>query len=109
MHGPQIIPTQLVLVRGTPSKRAVNKSEPKPPQGCLQFRSILTNMKSSGSGASVNSWVAQGVISKLNGIAFELLIATCVEWRKHCDLIDQVGETYNVTNMAADTLVKAYL
>ena len=33
MSGPPKTPTHLRLVRGNPSKRAINKNEPEPPKG----------------------------------------------------------------------------
>ncbi len=33
MSGPPKTPTHLRLVKGNPSKRAINKNEPKPPSG----------------------------------------------------------------------------
>lgn len=40
MPGPPKTPTHLALVKGNPSKRPINKNEPKPPSGVPPIRDI---------------------------------------------------------------------
>lgn len=56
MSGPPKTPTHLRLVKGNPSKRAINKNEPNPPQGDPQFRSILISVGSIGLSGWGRSW-----------------------------------------------------
>ncbi|WP_243077734.1 phage terminase small subunit P27 family [Pantoea sp. MQR6] len=108
MSGPPRIPTALRLVKGNPSKRALNKAEPKPPSGVPLIPKHFNKQEKYWFKRIGEELDCSGVISKLDGMALELLIGAYVEWRKHRDVIDQVGETYNVTNMAGETLVKAH-
>jgi hypothetical protein len=48
MSGPPKTPSHLRLVRGNPSKRPINKDEPKPPKGVPQLRSISISRVSTG-------------------------------------------------------------
>lgn len=53
MPGPPKTPTHLALVKGNPSKRPINKNEPKPPSGVPQYRNISINRVSTGSNVLV--------------------------------------------------------
>lgn len=53
MPGPPKTPTHLALVKGNPSKRPINKNEPKPRQGSPQYRNISINRVSTGSNVLV--------------------------------------------------------
>lgn len=108
MPGPPRTPTALRLVKGNPSKRAINKNEPKPPSGVPPIPKHFNKQEKYWFKRVGEELDCANVITKLDGMALELLIGAYVEWRKHRDVIDQVGETYNVTNMQGETLVKAH-
>jgi P27 family predicted phage terminase small subunit len=108
MSGPPKTPTALRLVKGNPSKRAINKAEPKPPSGVPPIPKHFNKQEKYWFKRIGEELDCSNVITKLDGMALELLIGAYVEWRKHRDIIDQVGETYNVTNMQGKTLVKAH-
>lgn len=55
MPGPPKTPTHLALVKGNPSKRPINKNEPKPRQGSPKFPSILISRANTGSSELVKS------------------------------------------------------
>lgn len=108
MSGPPRTPTALRLVKGNPSKRALNKAEPKPASGVPPIPKHFNKQEKYWFKRVGEELDCAKVITRLDGMALELLIGAYVEWRKHRDVIDQVGETYNVKNMAGETLVKAH-
>ncbi|CDL52938.1 Phage terminase small subunit [Klebsiella pneumoniae ISC21] len=96
MPGPPKTPTHLALVKGNPSKRPINKNEPKPPSGSPQYRNISINRVSTGSKRIGDELDAVGVLTTLDAKALELLIEAYVEYRHHCDTLDREGYTYAV-------------
>jgi len=48
MPGPPKTPTHLALVKGNPSKRALNKNEPKPPSGVRGYMQAFTGSRNAG-------------------------------------------------------------
>jgi hypothetical protein len=56
MSGPPKTPSHLRLVRGNPSKRPINKDEPKPPKGVPQLRSISISRVSTGLSEWPRNW-----------------------------------------------------
>ncbi|WP_413499193.1 phage terminase small subunit P27 family [Buttiauxella gaviniae] len=108
MSGPPRTPTALRLVKGNPSKRALNKDEPKPPSGVPPIPKHFNKQEKYWFKRIGEELNCTNVITQLDGMALELLIGAYVEWRKHRDVIEQVGETYNVKTMTGETLVKAH-
>lgn len=108
MPGPPRTPTALRLVKGNPSKRALNKNEPKPPSGVPLIPKHFNKQEKYWFKRVAQELDGMGVITTLDGMALELLIGAYVEWRKHRDYIDQEGETYTVTTMSGDVLIKSH-
>ena len=82
-------------MKGNPSKRPINKNEPKPRQGSP----IPKHFDKQGKywfkriGDELD---AVGVLTTLDAKALELLIEAYVEYRHHCDTLDREGYTYAV-------------
>jgi P27 family predicted phage terminase small subunit len=82
-RGPPPEPTNLRLMRGDPSKKGVNHTEPKPPEAAIDAPRWLP-------AAARDKW--QELAPKLRGMgvftvadtdALEQYVAAYVEWRKH--------------------------
>lgn len=108
MPGPPKTPTNLVVLRGNPSKRPINKKEPKPPSGVPPIPKHFSKQEKYWFKRLGEELDCMNVISTLDGMALELLIGAYVEWRKHRDVLEQEGETYTTTTMTGDTLIKAH-
>jgi len=108
MPGPPRTPTALRLVKGNPSKRAINKDEPKPPSGVPPIPKHFSKQEKYWFKRIAQDLDKTGVLTTLDGMALELLIGAYVEWRKHRDVIDQEGETYKVETMTGDVMIKAH-
>ena len=96
MSGPPKTPSHLSLVKGNPSKRPVNKHEPKPPSGVPPIPKHFDKQGKYWFKRIGEELDAIGVMTKLDGKALELLIEAYVEYRHHCDTLDREGYTYAV-------------
>ncbi|CAI0745271.1 MAG: phage terminase small subunit P27 family [Serratia grimesii] len=96
MSGPPKTPTHLTLVKGNPSKRAINKNEPKPPSGVPPTPKHFDKQGKYWFKRIGEELDAVGVMSTLDAKALELLIEAYVEYRHHCDTLDREGYTYAV-------------
>ncbi len=108
MSGPPRTPTNLRLIKGNPSKRAINKSEPKPPSGVPPVPKHFNKQEKYWFKRIGEELDGSNVITNLDGMALELLIGAYVEWRSHRDILDEEGETYKTKTMTGDTLIKAH-
>nr|WP_310615839.1 phage terminase small subunit P27 family [Pantoea cypripedii] len=108
MPGPSKTPSHLQLVRGNPSKRAINKNEPKPPSGVPPTPKHFTKQGKYWFKRMADELDAIGVITLLDGKALELLVEVYTEYRHHCEVLDQEGYTYKVETMTGDVLIKAH-
>lgn len=87
MPGPPKTPTHLALVKGNPSKRAVNKAEPKPASGVPPVPKHFDKMGKYWFKRIGEELDAVGVMTTLDGKALELLIEAYTEYVKnliHC-------------------------
>ncbi len=96
MPGPPKTPTQLRLVRGNPSKRPINKNEPKPPVGIPPTPKHFDKQGKYWFKRMAEELDAIGVISQLDARALEMLVEAYTEYRHHCDTLDREGYTYAV-------------
>ncbi|WP_241648904.1 phage terminase small subunit P27 family [Rosenbergiella collisarenosi] len=108
MPGPPKTPTPLRVINGNPSKRPINKSEPKPPTGVPPTPKHFSKQEKYWFKRLGEELDCMGVITTLDGMALELLIGAYVEWRTHRDVLDEEGETYTTTTMTGDKLIKAH-
>ncbi|MCC3705216.1 phage terminase small subunit P27 family [Rouxiella badensis] len=96
MPGPPKTPTRLVLVKGNPSKRAINKNEPKPPSGVPPIPKNLDKMGKYWFKRIGEELDVIGVMTSLDGKALELLVEAYTEYRHHCETLEREGYTYAV-------------
>lgn len=108
MAGPPKTPSHLQLVRGNPSKRPINKQEPKPPSGVPQTPKYFDKRGKYWFKKMGEELDALGVMSTLDAKALELLVEAYVEYRHHCEVLDTEGYTYNTTSMTGDIIKKAH-
>ncbi|MDY0994562.1 phage terminase small subunit P27 family [Pantoea agglomerans] len=108
MPGPPRTPTRLALVKGNPSKRALNKSEPKPPSGVPPIPKHLDKMGKYWFKRIGEELDAVGVMTTLDGKALELLIEAYTEYRQHCDVLTEEGYTYKTVSATGEDIVKAH-
>ncbi|HHQ6596592.1 TPA: phage terminase small subunit P27 family [Serratia fonticola] len=94
MSGPPKTPTHLRLVRGNPSKRAINKNEPKPPSGVPPTPKHFDKQGKYWFKRMAEELDALGVMSQLDARALELLVEAYTEYRHHCEVLDQEGYSY---------------
>ncbi|EIX4511081.1 phage terminase small subunit P27 family [Escherichia coli] len=111
MSGPPKTPPHLHVIRGNPSKRPV-KSAPELPRndekrvpptpkhfdkrGKYWFKRMAEELN------------AEGIISKLDSRALELLVEAYTEYRHHCETLDAEGYTYRTETQSGDVLIKAH-
>lgn len=108
MSGPPKTPTHLVLVKGNPSKRAINKNEPKPPSGVPPIPKHFDKKGKYWFKRIGDELDAIGVMTHLDGKALELLIEAYVEYRHHCDVLAEEGYTYKSKSATGEDMVKAH-
>lgn len=108
MPGPPKTPTHLALVKGNPSKRAVNKKEPKPPSGVPPVPKHLDKMGKYWFKRIGEELDAVGVMTTLDSKALELLIEAYTEYRQHCDVLTEEGYTYKTVSATGEDIVKAH-
>lgn len=108
MPGPPKTPTHLALVKGNPSKRAVNKKEPKPKSGVPPIPKHLDKMGKYWFKRIGEELDAVGVMTTLDGKALELLIEAYTEYRQHCDVLTEEGYTYKTVSATGENIVKAH-
>lgn len=107
MAGPPKTPTHLQLVRGNPSKRPINKKEPKPPKGVPPTPKYFSKQGKYWFKRMAEELDSAGVLSLLDAKALELLVEAYVEYRHHCEVLDEEGYTY--TNMTeSGAMIKAH-
>ncbi|APU92753.1 terminase small subunit [Proteus phage vB_PvuS_Pm34] len=108
MAGPPKTPSHLQLVRGNPSKRPINKKEPKPPKGVPPTPKHFTKQGKYWFKRMGEELNALGVMSTLDAKALEMLVEAYVEYRQHCETLDEEGYTYDVMSSMGDKLKKAH-
>lgn len=108
MPGPPKTPTHLALVKGNPSKRALNKKEPKPPSGVPPIPKHFDKMGKYWFKRIGEELDAVGVMTTLDGKALELLIEAYTEYRQHCDVLAEEVYTYKTVSATGEEIVKAH-
>ncbi|WP_369115068.1 phage terminase small subunit P27 family [Edwardsiella tarda] len=108
MSGPPKTPTHLRLVRGNPSKRAINKNEPTPPSGVPPTPKHFDKRGKYWFKRIGEELDAVGVMSTLDAKALELLVEAYSEYRHHCEVLDEEGYTYQTVSAAGEKIVKAH-
>ncbi|ADU68733.1 phage terminase small subunit P27 family [Pantoea sp. At-9b] len=108
MSGPPKTPTRLALVKGNPSKRPINKNEPKPPFGVPLTLKHFDKMGKYWFKRIGDELSAVGVMTTLDGKALELLIEAYTEYRQHCEILAEEGYTYKTVSATGEDIVKAH-
>lgn len=108
MSGPPKTPTHLRLVKGNPSKRAINKKEPKPPSGVPPIPKHFDKRGKYWFKRMGEELDAVGVMSTLDAKALELLVEAYTEYRHHCEVLDEEGYTYQTGSATGEKIVKAH-
>jgi P27 family predicted phage terminase small subunit len=96
MSGPPKTPTHLRLVRGNPSKRPINKDEPKPATGVPPTPKHFDKQAKYWFKRMAEELDAIGVLTQLDTRALEMLVEVYTEYRHHCETLDREGYTYAV-------------
>ncbi|QKJ47893.1 phage terminase small subunit P27 family [Proteus vulgaris] len=107
MAGLPKTPSHLQLVRGNPSKRPINKKEPKPPKGVPPTPKHFTKQGKYWFKRIAEELDAMGVMSQMDAKALELLVEAYTEYRHHCDVLDEEGYTYK-NNTESGLMIKAH-
>ena len=108
MSGPPKTTTHLRLVKGNPSKRAINKNEPKPPSGVPPIPKHFDKRGKYWFKRMGEELDAVGVMSTLDAKALELLVEAYTEYRHHCEVLDEEGYTYQTGSATGEKIVKAH-
>ncbi|MCV9379984.1 MULTISPECIES: phage terminase small subunit P27 family [Hafnia] len=108
MSGPPKTPTHLRLVKGNPSKRAINKNEPNPPSGVPPIPKHFDKRGKYWFKRMGEELDAVGVMSTLDAKALELLVEAYTEYRHHCEVLDEEGYTYQTGSATGEKIVKAH-
>ena len=82
MSGPPKTPSHLRLVRGNPSKRPINKDEPKPPKGVPPTPKHFDKQGKYWFKRLGDQLAGIGVLTELDGKALEMLVDAYVESRE---------------------------
>lgn len=107
MAGPPKTPSHLQLVRGNPSKRPINKNEPKPKKGVPPTPKHLSKQGKYWFKRMAEELDEIGVLSQLDAKALELLVEAYVEYRHHCEVLDEEGYTYK-NSTESGLMIKAH-
>lgn len=99
-------PTHLQIVQGNPSKRPINKNEPKPEAGFKEAPEHFSERARQWYEELCTDLQRMGVMTKVDSRAVEMLIDAYEEYRQLSDLIDRDGFTYTTTTNTGDTLIK---
>ena len=79
-RGPKPKPTILKILEGNPGRRPLNTAEPKPPSGLPPCPAALTG-RSRELWDQIGTPLAEcGILTQIDGLALEQLIAAYVEW-----------------------------
>lgn len=108
MSGPPKTPTHLRLVRGNPSKRPINKSEPQPTKGVPPTPKHFNKQEKYWFKVLGERLDSIGVITVLDGMALELLVGAYIEWRRHRDVIEKEGDSYKTTSADGSVMIRPH-
>lgn len=108
MSGPPKTPTHLRLVRGNPSKRPINKSEPQPTKGVPPTPKHFNKQEKCWFKVLGERLDSIGVLTVLDAMALELLVGAYIEWRRHRDVIEQEGESYKTTSADGSVMIRPH-
>ncbi|PAV11287.1 hypothetical protein CBG25_00715 [Arsenophonus sp. ENCA] len=89
MSGPPKAPSHLHLVRGNPSKRPLNKNEPKPEKWVPPTPKHFSKQEKYWFERIAEDLNASDILTHIDGMALELLIGAYVEWRKHREALEK--------------------
>ncbi len=106
MSGPPRTPTHLRLVKGNPSKRPINKDEPKPAQRVPPTPKHFTKQGKYWFRRLGEQLVGIGVLTELDGKALEMLVDAYVDYRLAKDALESEGAKKEITTTTGDARVK---
>ncbi|HHX9802610.1 TPA: phage terminase small subunit P27 family [Salmonella enterica subsp. enterica] len=108
MPGPPKTPSNLVLLKGNPGKRAINRDEPKPPVRVPPLPAHFSKRAKYWHKRIAQELAQMGVLTGMDERALELLIEAYEEYRQHLETLEEEGYTYKTTSMAGDTSIKMH-
>ncbi len=106
MSGPPKTPSHLRLVRGNPSKRPINKDEPKPPKGVPPTPKHFDKQGKYWFKRLGDQLAGIGVLTELDGKALEMLVDAYVDYRLIKETLEREGATKAITTTTGDVRVK---
>lgn len=108
MPGPPKTPSNLVLLKGNPGKRAINKDEPKPAVRVPPLPAHFSKRAKYWHKRVAEELAQMGVLTGMDERALELLIEAYEEYRQHLETLEDEGYTYKTTSMAGDVSIKMH-
>lgn len=106
MSGPPRTPTHLRLVKGNPSKRPINKDEPKSEQRVPPTPKHFTKQGKYWFRRLGEQLVGVGVLTELDGKALEMLVDAYVDYRLSKEALESEGAKKEITTTTGDIRVK---
>ncbi|MCW8884152.1 MAG: phage terminase small subunit P27 family [Motiliproteus sp.] len=107
MPGPSPKPTALKVLQGNAGKRAIPKNEPKPKAEKPRTPAHLSPKAKYAFKGLSELLLEMGVLTIADSKSLELLCDAYSEWRDLRDLVNKHGFTYETTNQAGETMIKA--
>lgn len=101
-------PTALHALTGTARKDRTNNAEPKPKLEKPRTPSHLSTAEKKIFKSLTDELTNLGVLTKIDGMALELLSSAYVEYLELTDILSKEGQIYEVTGTSGDVIKKAH-
>ncbi|EKY6155086.1 phage terminase small subunit P27 family [Escherichia coli] len=108
MSGPPKTPSNLVLLKGNPGKRAINKDEPKPAIRVPPLPSHFSKRAKYWHKRVAEELAQMQVLTGMDERALELLIEAYDEYRQHIETLEEEGYTYKTTSTEGAPSIKMH-
>lgn len=107
MPGPSKTPSHLALVKGNPSKRPINESEPKPPKRVPPTPKHFTRQGKYWFKRLGEQLVGFGVLTEMDGKALEMLVDAYVDYRQIKEAMSKDTAAREIKTTKGDIRFKA--
>lgn len=108
MPEPPKAPSQLCLVRENPSKRPLNRNEPKPEKWVPPTPKHFSKQEKYWFERIAEDLNASEILTNIDGMALELLVGAYVEWRQHRDVIKKEGHSYRTESKDGNVMIRPH-
>jgi P27 family predicted phage terminase small subunit len=108
MAGRKPTPSHLKILRGNPSKRPLNKTEPKPPVRKLRCPGHLTVIGKKAFREMERTLRDMRLLTVADAMSLELLCAAYAEFREYDEAVKTQGSTYTTVTQTGERMHRAF-